>query len=350
MIKSIHLQNIRNFKDSHFEFKSGVNLVVGRNSSGKTTLLESIGYFAFGKFLSVGRDALVVAAGEEAGRVEADFFSSSVTRAEVGLSAKEKIIKIDERRSRASDLVGLAPQVFFNPETVMLVFDAPALRRRELDMVLSQADHHFVLDMLTFRKVLKERNALLRLISLRQASRKELDFWDERFSDLARRIYQKRVDLLDFFREKINKFYQSLRGGDETLDVKYIPSLDYDRVEETLLAKIDGDIETGSTSIGPHRDDFIFLLNNQAMRDGASRGEQRLAAVAFKATACEFLTDLGIKPLIVLDDVFSELDLERQHSVAETLNLSSAKQVFISATGESFVPDELTQKANRIDL
>lgn len=86
------------------------------------------------------------------------------------------------------------------------------------------------------------------------------------------------------------------------------------------------------------------------MRDGASRGEQRLAAVAFKATACEFLTDSGIKPLIVLDDVFSELDLERRHSVAETLNLSSAKQVFISATGENFVPKELTKKANRIDL
>jgi len=350
MIKSIHLQNIRNLKDSRFEFKPGINLIVGKNGSGKTTILESIGYFAFGKYLSVSRDTLVIAAGEEAGRIEIEFFESSATRAEVGLSAKEKIIKIDERRSRASDLVGLAAQVFFNPETVMLVFDAPALRRRELDMVLSQADHHFVLDMLTFRKVLKERNALLRLIGLRQASRKELDFWDERFSDLARKIYQKRADLLGFYRKKINKFYQSLRGGDETLDVKYIPSLDYDRVEEALLAKIDGDIETGSTSTGPHRDDFIFLLNKQAMRDGASRGEQRLAAVAFKATACEFLTESGIKPLIVLDDVFSELDLHRRHSVAETLNLTSAKQVFISATQKSFVPNELIKKAHRIDL
>jgi DNA replication and repair protein RecF len=260
------------------------------------------------------------------------------------------VIKINGLKVPVSALIGLQPQIFFNPETVELVFESPQLRRRELDMVLTQSDHEFVVDILSFKKILKQRNSLLRMVSQNKSKVSELDFWDERFIFYASKIYQKRRELVDFYNRKIADFFTSLSQKEGELKLRYLPTLDYSRIEEVLVAHRNADIESGLTSVGPHRDDFAFFYDGKQMRQGSSRGEQRLAAVAFKASASEYLLEKGIRPIIILDDVFSELDPSRQHSVAETLGLFKVHQVFVSATDEKNVPDILLERSNVLRL
>jgi len=350
MIKSIRLQNIRTFNDQAFSFEPGINLIIGSNGTGKTTILESIGLLAYGKYLSIAQDIFVISKGEEVARIEATLDGEDVFFVEIGFSAKEKIINFDSQRVPVSKLIGIFPQVSFNPETVELVFDSPALRRRELDMVLTQADRNFVIDILNFKKILKERNALLRSVSGRRAAPEELDFWNERFCTLAKKIYQARLELLDFYNQTIPEVFRRLSGKEGELTLKYLQSANYERFEESLVVHQEMDIENGLTSIGPHRDDFAFALDHRSMREGASRGEQRLAAIAFKVVASRFLISKGIQPVIILDDVFSELDHARQQAVSKTLGLFKTKQVFISTAGEDTLPGDLAEKANIIKL
>jgi DNA replication and repair protein RecF len=350
MIRAIRQKNVRTFSDSRFLFEPGVNLILGKNGAGKTSILESLGLIAFGKYLSVSQDSFVISAGAEAARIEIDLEGESANQVEIGFSRKEKIITIDGVKEPVSRLIGLVPQVFFNPETVELVFESPALRRRELDMVLTQANHSFVIDILNFKKILKERNALLRQVRLGRASLNELEFWNERFVEYALKIHTARVGLVAFYNQSIATVFGELSGKADELVLKYIPSVDYDRLGEGIAAHQEGDIENGLTSIGPHRDDFAFSIHGRSMREGASRGEQRLAAIAFKATACEYLIHNGIEPKVVLDDVFSELDKDRQGSVSKALELFKANQVFLSSTGVDRLPESLMKKANIIDL
>lgn len=350
MIAKIRLQGIRTFSDREFEFKSGTNLIIGSNGAGKTTILESIGVLGFGKYLSIAQDSFAITPGAGAGRIEARLELPDVLRVEVGFSPKEKIIKVNESKVPVSALIGLQPQIFFNPETVELVFESPQLRRRELDMVLTQSDHEFVVDILSFKKILKQRNSLLRMIAQKRSKVGELEFWDERFVLYSQKIYKKRQELIDFYNQRIGNLFASLSQKEGELKLKYLPSLDYSRLEEVLAAHIEADLETGITSAGPHRDDFAFFYDGKQMRQGSSRGEQRLAAVAFKASASEFLIEKGIRPIIILDDVFSELDHLRQEAVAQTLGLFKVHQVFVSATDEKNVPRHLFEKANILKL
>jgi DNA replication and repair protein RecF len=350
MIRSIRVKNIRTFKDKTLNFEAGVNLLVGRNGAGKTSILESLGLIAFGRYLSVSQDLFVITKGEEVSRVEIDLEEESANRVEIGFSRKEKIINIDSVREPVSRLIGLVPQVFFNPETVELVFESPALRRRELDMVLTQANHDFVLDILNFRKILKERNALLRAVKIRKSNLNELEFWDNRFMEYALKIHLARMDLISFYNHSIGPIFKELSGAGGDLSLKYLPSADYERLDESLAAHLESDLENGLTAIGPHRDDFGFISAGRSMREGASRGEQRLAAIAFKATACAYLAEGGINPKIVMDDVFSELDGSRQESVSNALEIFRVNQVFLSSTGLQNLPISLQQKTNVIEL
>lgn len=350
MIRSIRVKNIRTFQDTTFDFRSGVNLLVGQNGAGKTSILESLGLIAFGRFLSVSRDSFVISKGEEASRVEIDLEEEGASRVEIGFSRNEKIIMIDGVKEPVSKLIGLVPQVFFNPETVELVFDSPALRRRELDMVLTQANYGFVLDILNFRRILKERNALLRAVKIGKSNLVELEFWNKRFVEYALKIHNKRMELVSFYNQEIDKVFRELSGGRAGLSIKYLPSGDYERLDESLAAHLESDLENGLTTIGPHRDDFSFMVSGRSMREGASRGEQRLAAVAFKATACAFLSKNNISPKIILDDVFSELDGARQQSVAEALEIFEVSQVFLSSTELENLPLSLKQEANIIKI
>jgi len=348
VISKIRLTNIRCFEDASFEFSPSVNLIVGPNGSGKTTILEAISLFGFGRILSVERDSLVVSDKQEVGRIEVKAKQGESQKVlEAAISNQEKLIRANNKRLPISKVVGYLKVVFFNPETIDLVSGPPQLRRRELDVTIAQKHKRYVFELLEFRHVLRQRNRLLREILRSRAKKEEMNFWDEQFVDLSAKIYKRRGALVSEINKGISSIHNLLVGKERELNLRYKPAVPYERFDEVLEAVYDTDLRNGATTVGPQRDDFVFLDGRFVLKDGGSRGEQRIAAVAFKVETKRFLTEDGEPPILILDDVFSELDETRREAVAKIFD---SGQVFISATDERVVPKEVTKKAKIIKL
>jgi len=347
MIQKIKLENLRCFEKSTFEFTPGVNLIIGSNGSGKTTILEAIGFFAFGRFISAQQDSLAIKNGQEVGRIEAAVSSEGKDlEVSAAIGSGLKITQINGKKVPNSRIVGLQKAVFFNPETIDLVSGSPAVRRRELDQIIAQKKKAYVLDLLNYRRILHQRNELLRRIAAGRSRQSELSFWDEQLVGEGIKIYERRIKLLQKINRSIKEVHTYLIGNESALELKYVPSVDYERYDESLVGALDADLRYGATSLGPHRDDFVFSENGFNLKDGASRGEQRVAAAAFKALSKDYLTD-GEAPILVIDDIFSELDESRREAI---LHILGGGQTFISATDEKVVPKDLKENANIIRL
>lgn len=349
MIRELEIQNLRSIQKLKLEFTQGVNLIIGPNGSGKTSILESIGFFAFGRFLSAESDTLAIAHGCEVLRIVGQIQSEAgEERVEIAVGRKEKLVKLNDRKVSGSEIIGLMRAVSFTPQSVDLVSGSPSQRRREIDMVCAQSNHQYVTDLLHLRKILKERNSLLKEISQGRSKDEELDFWDKKLIEYSLKIYSRRHELLDFINQSVSSTFAQLLKREVDLELKYVPSCPYDRFEEYLVAHRDEDVRSGSTSIGPHRDDFEFITDGFSLRDGGSRGEQRMATVSFKSCARDYLKN-SLDPIMILDDVFSELDEKRRAAVAEVF-LKGSGQIFLSATDERVIPSSLIKKANIIRL
>ena len=347
MIQKLKLENIRCFKKASFDFGEGVNLIIGSNGSGKTTILEAIGFFAFGRFQSLAQDSLSIKSGADVGRIEIELTESGKpVNASAAILSGAKIININGKKVPNSRIVGLQKAVFFNPETIDLVSGSPAVRRRELDQIIAQKKKSYVLDLLNYRRILHQRNELLRRIAAERAGKSELDFWDEQLGMVGTKIYEYRLKLIKKINQSIKEVHTFLLGNESALELKYVASVDYGRFDEALIGTLDADLRYGATSIGPHRDDFVFTENGFNLKDGASRGEQRVAAAAFKALSKDYLAD-GEAPVLIIDDIFSELDEQRREAV---MHILQGGQIFISATDERVVPQELIKKAKTIKL
>jgi len=352
MVKSIKLTNIRSFSDAFFEFDEGINLIIGPNGSGKTTILEAIALTAFGRFYSLSRDFQAVSFGSEVGRVElrADIDDRRF-EVEAVISAKSKIFKVNSNKLPASKMIGFIKTVYFNPETINLVSGSPKTRRGELDQTLGQVEPGFVRSLLKFKRVLKERNSLLKRISTKLADEGELDFWDEQFRILSKEIYKKRKKFIEAINGQISRIHNDLAGLRGELSLSYRPSCDYEKIEEALVASRDTDIKFNQTSLGPHRDDFEFFHKGNEhifYRDQASRGEQRLAAAAFKVATMSFLEGSSAQhPTLIFDDIFSELDEVHRDLIDSVIQ---GGQVFVSATDEKMVPDIILKNSKKIIL
>lgn len=347
MLESIKLSNVRCFKDVSFEFSDSVNLIIGKNGTGKTTLIESIGLFAFGKYQSVSRDTQAIGPGGDVARVEVRTDSSRVAGKISLLQNGEKIIKIADKKVPKSEVVGFVRAILFNPQTIEIVFGSPQTRRRELDIALAQKEGGYLRLLLEYRQIIKQRNNLLKQIARRSSRRSELEFWDSRLIRSAVEIYKKRLKLVSILNSQLGAFHQHLVGRESELMLLYRPSCQYDKFEQEIVARLDEDIRFGQTTIGPHRDDFDFVEKEFLLKNGASRGEQRMASIAFKVAMKEAFTKDASTPILLLDDVFSELDEKRRESVAGFLG---DLQTFISATDDKVVPESLKKKAKVFEI
>lgn len=351
-IYSLFLQNFRNYTKKEFVFGKKTTLVVGSNASGKTNLLEAIYLLATGKSFRAELESEMIGYGKQMSAVSCQLSDGKkleiiLTTGEVmGNRVARKICRINEVGKKLTDFVGNLKVVYFGPEDLELITDSPSLRRKYLDMVLSQVDKEYARASLSYEKGLRARNKVLEAIRETGAPKTQLYFWDQLLVKNGDLITKKREDMIDFF----NK-YQCQISTNGQFTIEYEKSV---ISPQRLKQYQEEEVMAGATLVGPHRDDFKFEIRNSKLettRDLSafgSRGEQRLAILWLKLCELGFIKErTGELPVLLLDDIFSELDSQRREIV---WRLVSNQQTIITTADIGQISPEWQVKADLIEL
>lgn len=339
IIKSIELNNFRNYKDLKIEFDDGTNILYGDNAQGKTNILEAAYFSGTTKSHKGSKDKEVIR------------FDSEEAHIKTIVKKNEKEYQIDmhlrNRGSKgvainripikkASELFGILNIVFFSPEDLNIIKNGPAERRRFLDAELCQLDKLYLSDLTKYNKILNQRNKLLKDIYYRPDLIETLPVWDAQLLETGKRIIQRRKIFIEELNEIIGHIHSNISGGKEHLIIKYEPNIDEIFFEDELLKSKQKDLKICQTTVGPHRDDMLFSVNDIDIRKYGSQGQQRTSALSLKLAEIEIVKkSIHNTPVLLLDDVLSELDSNRQNYL---LNSISDIQTIITCTGlEEFV-------------
>ncbi|MFO7318613.1 MAG: DNA replication/repair protein RecF [Clostridia bacterium] len=364
LLQRIQLQHFRNYQELSLEFTASLNLFVGENAQGKSNLLEGIYLAALGRSYRTTNDQDLIQWGAPFARVRAEAEGEAAgCRIEILLpreGAKEIRVGGQPLR-RHSDLLGTMNAVIFSPDDLQLVKGAPALRRRFLDIELAQVSpayrHHFA----RYHRVLRQRNNLLKAVNIGSAGRDALVEWDEQLIADGSRIIAKRARAVRRLAGWSREMQRRISGGREELDLVYrpffarpgeAPGSEWEdpeavaqRFREALAAVRREEVVRATTLVGPQRDDIAFMVGEIDLRYFGSQGQQRTAVLATKLAELEFVREeAGEYPVLLLDDVMSELDDERKARFLETV--TGRINTFITTTGlESFTREILEQAA-----
>lgn len=339
VIESMQLNNYRNYASASLTFSPGVNIFYGDNAQGKTNLMEAVYLCGTSRSHRGSRDRDLIRFGEEEAHIRLMFRRQSLShRLDLHLKQKKsKGIAIDGMPiRRSSELLGLLHIVFFSPEDLGMIKNGPSMRRRFLDLEMSQLDHGYLQYLTSYNRLLSERNNLLKQISVFPQLRETLDGWDAQLLDAGRELIRKREKFIRHIHAMMREIHGKLTGNREEMRVFYEKNVEADAFGEALLERRDRDIRMGSTSVGPHRDDMGFQVNGIDIRKFGSQGQQRTAALALKLSEIRLIEQVsGDKPVLLLDDVLSELDSHRQNYLLENI---ADIQTMITCTGlEDFV-------------
>lgn len=343
MISDLRLQQFRSYADASFEFGDGVNIIVGPNGSGKTNLLEAILVLARGNSYRVN-DVDLVQFGAEWFRLDAIVEPDDQTRV-VKLTTQPKLAKtyeLNEKKYQRLTLQHLLPVVLFEPNHLQLLHGSPQLRRDYLDDILEQTTPGYTSFRRNYRRILAQRNALLK--RLYKPSAQELFPWNLRLSELGATITRARAQLCDQLAAQLGTIYGEISQANTVVTLDYQPKFPLESYESQLLAKLEShlpeDIIRGFTAYGPHREDFNVTFDGRAADESASRGETRTALLGLKIIELQLLEAVrGQTPLLLLDDVFSELDGARRRALTGFLQ---RYQTFLTTTDADVVVKHFT--------
>lgn len=371
-LKTLALENFRNHTGYSAEFSDehSVNYIVGPNARGKTNLLEAIFLLALTKSFRGQKMAELINWDCDYARVKADFEmdgdegtkasgperlqykNSAPLQLEIFLGKPpqpQKVLKRNNVKTSAENFIGSLKVVFFHPEDLNILYLGPDLRRRYLDVLIIQEKPAYYRALRSYKKTLEHRNALLRGIREGRNSANELDIWDRQLVEFGDVIIRERTGAVKFMKENLQETYRKISQGNEEISVEYKLSWfaqngfdqNADGQKEAYLDFLAGmrrrDIEAGTTTSGPHRDDLVFHLGGRPLYEHASRGEYRSIVLALKMLEMDYHRRIsGTRPLVLLDDVFSELDDARRSTLVGAIQ---DHQVFITSTkvGEHFM-------------
>lgn len=333
-IQSLRLNNFRNYENLELSFSSGTNILYGNNAQGKTNILEALYMIATTHSYRGAKDRDLIRFGQEEGHIRTVLIKGGIDyQVDLHLRrGKTKAIAINEQRiRRASELIGLLHIVFFSPEDLTIVKNGPSYRRNFIDTELCQLDEAYLFNLSHYNKIMEQRNKLLHDIYYEPSLEITLDAWDQQLLQYGSKIIERRTKFMDQLNEVIEGVHQKLSGGREHLFIQYEPNTLNDKFEKELKASRERDKYTKSTNCGPHKDDFSFICNEVDLRRFGSQGQQRTCALSLKLSEIRMVTNLvGEPPVLMLDDVLSELDSERQNDL---LNALTQVQTFITCTG-----------------
>lgn len=336
-IKKLTLKDYRSYSDKEFQFSDKVNILVGKNAQGKTNVLEAIFFMIIGKSFKTSKEKEVVSWEKENAYIKGEF-KKKYRDVDIEFffnKNHKKSIKIDGIAiHKMGELLGSVNAVFFSPEELKLVKDSPEERRRFMNVVLSQTNKKYFYLLGRYEKVLANRNKLLKSTNEIKDIKDTIDIWDRALSDLANKIYKERRVFLEELSPFAKKAHEYLSGGKEKIEIVYKSSFEGDDYEQKMIKSLsrnlEKDFKLGYTSVGVHRDEIDIYLDGVEVKNFGSQGQQRTTALSLKLAELEFIKNrVGEYPILLLDDVFSELDSERRKKL---LNFTSKTQTLITCT------------------
>lgn len=344
-LTGIVLQNFRSYSSSHFRFSNQITFIVGPNTSGKSNLMESIHVLSSGKSFRTDTDIHLISLGKEIARVAGKLQDDTklevmITNGNVGgVKSPYKKYMVNGVARRRADFAGHLSAVLFSPSDLEIIVDSPGIRREFLDTILEQADREYRLAKQQYDKAIRQRNALLENIRESGVRNEKLfEYWNELVIAHGTFITQKREEFIDFINAAKKDIF--------TLEVMYDKSvISSERLEQYR----EREIGAGVTLIGPHRDDFVAQMKNKKqlvdVKQYGSRGQQRLAIVQLKILQMEYIQKKrGVRPILLLDDIFSELD---EAHIQHVLDMTLLQQTIITTTHKEFITHK---KASDIDI
>jgi len=336
-VTNLELNNFRNYTNAKVQFADGVNFIVGRNAQGKTNLLESLYLISVGKSPKNSKDKQIVKFGFQRAKINCDFSTIAGNKnIQLFLDKQDKkAIKINNMNIlKLTELVGTLSIVYFSPDEMKLIKEVPEDRRSFLDISISQFDKPYLYNLMKYNRILKMRNQILKSFDSQESKIEQLKLFTPQLIDTAEKIIEKRLNFL----EKLKKFAKDIHKIitiDENLEISY----SYSKKEGLTIKQdlenefnrvLEKELELGYTCIGPHRDDIVFKINDLDCKSFASQGQQRTVSLVVKLSLMEVIREeIGEYPILLLDDVLSELDEARQNRL---LNMTTKYQTLITCT------------------
>lgn len=346
LIEELKLTNFRNYKELTLHPHSGVNLFYGRNGSGKTNLLEAVHYCALGRSHRISNDAHAVKNGEVFA-ISSVSIRNSLGKRNIAVrfhpdEVQKKTVLMDGKKiAKFSDMMGCLRCVIFSPEDLGLIKEGPSIRRRYLDMMISQINKGYFIALQQYRTCMEQRNALIRNLKTNShVDTSMISAFEETMAVPAAVIIRERRRIVELLSDIARDTYQRVSSTDEYFRLVYHSSVKEETEMEDTLCRLlrenrEDDIRMGFTSVGPHRDDLILTLNKSPMKQFASQGQIRTAALSMKLAQMQILRDLsGEEPVLLLDDVMSELDRKRRACLIGEIR---SFQTFITCTDQDDV-------------
>ncbi len=333
-VKSLKLKNFRNYDILDIEFDSETNIFYGDNAQGKTNILESIYLTGTTKSHRGTKDRDLIKFGEEEAHIEAVVDKKGVPyKIDIHLKKNSpKGIAINKIPiKKASELFGIINIVFFSPEDLNIIKNGPAERRRFIDIELAQLDKVYLNDLSNYNRIVNQRNKLLKDIYDRNDLLETMDIWDMQLVHYGNRVIERRKLFIEQMNKIIEKVHEKLTGGKEKLKLVYESGTGIYDLETAIYKNRERDIRMKSTSVGPHRDDICFMSNEIDIRKFGSQGQQRTSALSLKLSEIELVKSvIHDTPILLLDDVLSELDKNRQNYLLDSIH---DIQTLITCTG-----------------
>lgn len=345
-IESIKINNFRCYKSEDFTFSPVCNIILGRNACGKTSLAESICYLCLGKSFKGAKDIDLIRIDNDYFNIIGNIIDDKKNRIVIGYDKKTKKINLNNKTVPSiSEYVGKYKVITFAPDDLDIIKGNPGVRRRFLDMNICQIDSNYLRILMEYKHLLKQRNELLKLESI---DYQYLDILTQELIKRAKLVIKKRKEFVSELNKYVENKSKELTDDQETVFIEYESNVEIENLENQFKNGLKLDILTKTTNNGPHRDDYNIYINGQKANVYASQGQIRTAVLSIKLGISEKFKQNNESMVIILDDVFSELDINRQIKLLESIK--SGNQVFITTTDINNLPKSIIESSKIIKI
>lgn len=353
-INNISLENFRCYSAYRCSFNDKINVIIGRNAVGKTSLAEAVYVLGMCKSARISDDYALINHKKKHFFLEGEFCSSTMNKYKIsiGYDGAKKVVKKNQTLiKKMSDYIGVVDVVWFSANDLFLLFGNPQNRRANFDRIMCQISKVYVGALSNYKKFLKERNALLKrlIFENRNEDRILLESINEMLAEEAKKIIKIRYKTINKINEILRKMYDNNSIIKELLKIEYCINVGENEYLDVLKTTLDDDLKHGNTSKGPHKDDYIFIINNKNIVESGSQGQQRNAILNMKLAEVELIYEVKKEyPILILDDVFSELDKTRKNMLIN--QMPNDVQIIITATSLAEIDNNIINNSNIISL